>query len=318
MNRFPVPFKIIATVTLTFVVVTIGVFNLRDRAGWVYPFDGIFWVETDRGLRADQVFKEGSGAVAGIRPGDLLISINGQEIANLGQYDDMLYRIGVNGSATYRILTEGVAADVSIQIGARVLLEAKDGLRALLAFLHLGPPQGRRVAIVGTGGGISVGAADAFGREGLEVPTLTPETWRELRGFVPPAGNSIRNPLDIEVVFGDISLLERALDVVTADPLVDLVILSLHLDWLYDMSQGGHIAKLATYLAGSARDHMQDKPYVVSWRCYRPDPGLEQAKAALQQELVRAGVPVYHGIPRAARALAKLAEYHRFHKEGCP
>ena len=138
MNRFPVPFKIIATVTLTFVVVTIGVFNLRDRAGWVYPFDGIFWVETDRGLRADQVFKEGSGAVAGIRPGDLLISINGQEIANLGQYDDMLYRIGVNGSATYRILTEGVAADVSIQIGARVLMEAKDGLRVLLAFLHLG------------------------------------------------------------------------------------------------------------------------------------------------------------------------------------
>lgn len=186
-----------------------------------------------------------------------------------------------------------------------------------LAFLHLSPPQGRRVAIVGMGGGIVVAAADACGRQGLEVPTLSPETLEELRGFVPPAGNSIRNPLDIEVIFGDISLLERALDAVSADPLVDMVVVSLHLDWIYDIAQGNHIANLASYLATSARAHINDKPYVVSWRCYRTEPGLEQARTMLQQELLRAGVPVYHGLPRAAGALARLAEYHQFLREGC-
>jgi len=185
-----------------------------------------------------------------------------------------------------------------------------------LAFLHLLPPRGRRVAIVSTGGGIGVAAADACNREGLEVPTLSPETRKELLAFVPPAGNSIRNPLDVEVFFGDISLLERALDVVSDDPNVDMLVISLHLDWLYGISEGNHVTKLASYLATSARDQLHDKPYVVSLRRYRTDPGLEQTKLTLQQELLAAGVPVYDDLPRAARALAKLAEYHQFHRDG--
>ena len=200
------------------------------------------------------------------------------------------------------------------QSGAVQVNSLEEMADVAMAFLHLGPPQGRRVAIVSTGGGIGVAAADVCSREGLEVPTLTSETMKELRRFVLPAGNSIRNPLDVDVFFGDIGLLERALDVVSDDPLVDMLVVSLHLDWLYQVSQGDHIAKLAACLANSARNHTHGKPYVVSWRCYRTDPGLEQAKIALQQELIRGGVPVYHGLPRAARALVKLAEYHQFHK----
>lgn len=184
-----------------------------------------------------------------------------------------------------------------------------------LAFLHLGRPQGRRVAIVGTGGGIGVAAADACASAGLEVPALTPHTLKELRGFVPPAGNSIRNPLDVEVILGDISLFERALKVISVDPLIDMLVISLHLDWLCDIAQGDHIAKLATYLATSARDHTNNKPYVVSWRCYRTEPKLEQARTMLQEELLRAGVPVYQGLPRAATALARLADYYQFDKQ---
>jgi acyl-CoA synthetase (NDP forming) len=96
------------------------------------------------------------------------------------------------------------------------------------------------------------------------------------------------------------------------------VVVSLHLDWFYDIAQGDHMAKMASYLATTARDHMRDKPYVVSWRCYRAEPGLEQVKTMLQQELLSAGVPVYHGLARTAAALARLAEYHQFHKQERP
>ena len=179
-----------------------------------------------------------------------------------------------------------------------------------LAFLHLSPPQGRSVAIIGTGGGVGVAAADACAGAGLEVPTLSTETLKELRGFISPAGTSIRNPLDADVFLGEISLLERALEAVSVDPLIDMLIISLHLDWLYDIAQGDNIVKLANYLATSARNHVHNKPYVVSWRTYRGDPDLDRARAMMQQELLSAGVPVYEGIPRAATALAKLAEHH--------
>ena len=196
------------------------------------------------------------------------------------------------------------------QSGAVRVTSLQEMADVALAFLHLSPPQGRRVAIIGTGGGVGVAAADACASAGLEVPTLSTETLKELRGFISPAGTSIRNPLDADVFLGEISLLERALEAVSVDPLIDMLIISLHLDWLYDIAQGDHIAKLATYLATSARTHVHDKPYVVSWMTYRGDPDLDRARAMLQQELIGAGVPVYEGIPRAATALAKLAEHH--------
>src|SRR5512135_2692095 len=52
MNAFPMPFKIVATTLLTIFIVTIGVLNLRDRASWKDPTDGIFWVQTSSGLKA--------------------------------------------------------------------------------------------------------------------------------------------------------------------------------------------------------------------------------------------------------------------------
>jgi len=138
MNAFPVPFKILATVLFTSLLVGIGIFNLRDRAAWTDPSDGIFWVETSRGLKAGFVHAGGPGQQAGIRPGDILIAINEQPISNLGKYSDMIYGLGTNASATYKVESGAETRDVPLEIGARVLLTPKDGLRTLLAFLHLG------------------------------------------------------------------------------------------------------------------------------------------------------------------------------------
>ena len=200
------------------------------------------------------------------------------------------------------------------QTGAIQVSSLEEMAEVTLAFLHLGPPQGRRVGIIGSGGGVSVGCADTCAGEGLEVPTLSAETRKELRRFIPPAGNSIRNPLDAEIVFGDLSLLERTLDLVSADPLIDMLVIDLHLDWLNDVSPGNHIEKLATYLAGSAREHSHGKPLVVSWRLWRNDSALESAKSRLEAELVQAGIPIYRGLSQAGRALAKLAGYYQFQR----
>ncbi len=44
------------------------------------------------------------------------------------------------------------------------------------AFLHLGEAQGRRVAVIGTGGGIGVAAADSCAQAGLDLTVLPQES----------------------------------------------------------------------------------------------------------------------------------------------
>jgi two-component system NtrC family sensor kinase len=138
MNTFPMPFKIVAATLMTIFVVTIGILNLRDRTSWKDPTDGVFWVESASGVKADEVVPDGPGARAGIRPGDLLGSLEGKPIANLGEYSDELYRIGPDGSAIYGLKSGAGNRDVLVQLAAKALLGPKDGLRMLLAFLHLG------------------------------------------------------------------------------------------------------------------------------------------------------------------------------------
>ena len=139
MNRFPVPFKVVATSLLTGLVVLISLLNLRDRSNWTDPWDGVLWGETAHGLQAQEVSPDSPGQVAGIKEGEVLLSINARQVANLGNYSDLLYWLGPNSAATYTLKESDAATrDVSVRIGAKSFMTRTDALRAILAFLHLG------------------------------------------------------------------------------------------------------------------------------------------------------------------------------------
>ncbi len=138
MNAFPVPFKVVATVLVTSLLVAVGIFNLRDRAAWVEASDGAFWIETGSGLVAKEVEPGGPAAEAGIRPGDLLVSINGQEVANLGEHSRLIDALGVNATTSYRVSSGPEARDLTLTMAGRGMISAKDLPRTLLAFLYLG------------------------------------------------------------------------------------------------------------------------------------------------------------------------------------
>ncbi len=138
MNAFPVPFRAIATILATAVLVLIGAVNLRDRASWVEPWDGVFWVETTEGLQAVEVDSGSPGDLGGIRAGDLLRTVNGREIRNLGEYFQTIDRLGVNASASYGVSSAGRSRNVDVTLAGRSMMSAKDIPRTLLAFLHLG------------------------------------------------------------------------------------------------------------------------------------------------------------------------------------
>jgi acetyltransferase len=57
--------------------------------------------------------------------------------------------------------------------------------------------KGPNVALIGAGGGFAVLSSDQLALVGLRVPPLPEEVQEELREFVPIAGTSVRNPVDV-------------------------------------------------------------------------------------------------------------------------
>ncbi|PKN70096.1 MAG: CoA-binding protein [Deltaproteobacteria bacterium HGW-Deltaproteobacteria-12] len=200
------------------------------------------------------------------------------------------------------------------QSGAVKVNSLEEMAEVTLAFLNLREFQGRRVAVIGSGGGIGVAAADVCTQAGLDLCSLQPEVTQKLREFIPPAGNMIRNPIDAHILFMNLDVLGKTLSLLSSG-YVDMFIISLHLDWMYDQDGGAGIEKVAAYLAQSARHYTNGKPLVVVWRQYRSDSKYAEKRALLVRILLQAGIPVYEGIPQAASALAKLASYHEFQRK---
>jgi hypothetical protein len=138
MNSFPVPFKVVASILMTIFLVVVGGLNLKDRATWIDPFDGIYWVESEEGLQAGRIEPDSGGDRAGIRPGDILISINGQPLADLGRYSDAVYQAGPGALVTYTVISGTGSRDVPVSLGSQSLLGFSDIFRIALALLHLG------------------------------------------------------------------------------------------------------------------------------------------------------------------------------------
>lgn len=138
MNAFPVPFRFIAAALVSCLLAGVGILNLRDRVIWSEPTDGVFWEESEEGLRAVEVEQEGPGRRAGVRAGDRLISIDGRATATIGDYSDAMYGTKPGATVEYRLRGEGGVRSAIVQIGTRTLLSAGDGLHTMLALLYLG------------------------------------------------------------------------------------------------------------------------------------------------------------------------------------
>jgi len=138
MNAYPVPFRVVAATLLSVFLVALGLINLRDRIAWQVPSDGVFWAFSEGFLEATEIDPDGPGYRAGIRSGDRLVSINGQPIDDLGQYSSLIERLGAGSSVTYRLRGIEDYRVTTFQIESESFFSPKDGLKTVLAFLHLG------------------------------------------------------------------------------------------------------------------------------------------------------------------------------------
>jgi acyl-CoA synthetase (NDP forming) len=161
------------------------------------------------------------------------------------------------------------------------------------AFAPRRRPRGRRMAVVTISGGAGVAMVDEAARRGLSMAALAPGTTAALAEVVPPFG-STANPVDVTAaLIAEPERLTRALDLVAADPGVDLVAV------VPTVLQGEAAATVARAVADTAA--RTDKPVLASW-C--PRPGLA---AEAHATLDAACVPNFPSPVRCVRAMAGLA-----------
>ena len=192
-------------------------------------------------------------------------------------------------------------------IGVDSLEERGD---TLLTFQHSTPFCADNVAIVaglaGGGGGESVSSTDACASVGLNVPPFAEETRSRLKAILPPAGCILRNPLDMGGVGGMVEILEKTMEIVVGDPRIDLVIVNEHID------------QLTLWVPQETLQAMND--IFIRFRGIKPlvivsPPGLASAeRMALERKLSDAQVTIYPSLDRAAKAIANMNWYYRFHR----
>jgi len=128
----------------TVAVCVLAGMNFEQENGFDVPIDGIVWLETAGGLRADRVPVDSPGHRAGIRTGDVLVSIDDQPTDRLAPLVREQFRSGIWSHATYSILRpfpHSVDLSGATRLDIQVILEPKDrsinqGLR-FIAMVYL-------------------------------------------------------------------------------------------------------------------------------------------------------------------------------------
>jgi acyl-CoA synthetase (NDP forming) len=162
-------------------------------------------------------------------------------------------------------------------------------------------PGGNRVAVISMSGGAGVLMADHCAAAGLELPTLSPLTLERLRAIL-PAFAGLNNPIDVT---GNVSAREgsfvEALELILADPLVDMLGICLA---SISGPAGNQIAiDVARVCAATT------KPVLVAWCA-----DVERTREGYEA-LAAVGTPRYDTPVRCARGMDALWHFERARRD---
>jgi two-component system, NtrC family, sensor kinase len=93
----------IVLVLLTTAAVIFGIINFKQRLSFDVPDDGVSWVDSAQGIQAVFVVPNSPAERAGISPGDVLVSIDGQPVSRAVGVTKQLWALGIWSEARYRI-----------------------------------------------------------------------------------------------------------------------------------------------------------------------------------------------------------------------
>jgi acetyltransferase len=196
------------------------------------------------------------------------------------------------------------------QTGAIPVETLEEAVEQMIALQTLPPIQGRRVGLVGRGGGIGVVATDLCEREGLKVPQLGQETRNQLAKITPAdAGSSIRNPVEIGLgITGVAEHYVKGLQIIAADPQVDFLITFLNPEDYLHYGVKGWAEDIRKGLVEAKK--MLAKPLAVVF-LQGQDVEVFQSVNQIQRDCLKEGIGCFPSLDVAIRAVTKLITYYQ-------
>ena len=186
-------------------------------------------------------------------------------------------------------------------IEAHSLDELCDTLLLLDRFGRLG--RGNVGAICGLtdgGGGEAVLISDVCTASGIEVPFLRDKTAKALVASIGQVGSVLTNPVDMSQRQSIAPAVERALDLVTSEPQIDIILVYENAGVLLDV----YPREVTEAVNGVFLDFGRRgaKPLVL----VLPPGPAETRRHEIEKAFRKAGVPIFPNVERAARAIKNI------------
>jgi two-component system, NtrC family, sensor kinase len=136
--RVSVGAVVLALATLAAMIFALLNFDQRSRFDLVD--DGVAWLDTDHGIQAWQVSPNSPAASAGIRAGDILLSINGAPVTRAVLVTKRLTRAGLWSQVRYKLARNGQEFETPLVTApAEKPLSIENALRVVgLLYLFIG------------------------------------------------------------------------------------------------------------------------------------------------------------------------------------
>jgi len=215
-------------------------------------------------------------------------------------------------SHTAALATDRVLWDAGVRQAGVIQVGSMDDLMDTLLGLSVhGRSEGNRLAVFGSGGGVSVTSSDVAAQVGLRIPRLQEATAEGLRRFGIP-GTSVANPIDIPVWGlrdGDRYIFEEIINRLKVDGNIDRIVVFVEMGWVLDFIENDieGLKALEAICASIARARPDGAPMSLALRSsgdkYQDDFVREQ-----RIKLMKFGISVYPTTSRAVRAQARLVK----------
>ncbi|NOQ43977.1 MAG: acetyl-CoA synthetase [Dehalococcoidia bacterium] len=192
------------------------------------------------------------------------------------------------------------------QTGAIRVEDFEEMIDMLVTFQFFPLPRGRKVAVVGLGGGVSVRASDECERGGLTLPPAPEALITEIERIIPVAGSMLRNPFDMGNYRNDWAAALKYIDG-WAEP---------------DMFLWQLAPEIEPFMEGIYREFCRDargrileafrglqKPTAVVVHGVEAGYGLETLQT-IKAMCAEHKMPFYPSVYRAARAISRYMDYH--------
>jgi hypothetical protein len=181
----------------------------------------------------------------------------------------------------------------------------------------LPPPVGKRVGVVGSGGGRSILSVDAWAENGFEVPPLPEEIREHFKSQGSQVWDWIGNPADVSIIVpGDPFTMPAIAAEMGKSPAFDFIAADAEDDPPFGKEH--FIQEISSHCEGYIRVRKEiEKPLLMifderSVGLKNADSWNYRTRARLRDRLVEEKMPFFPSVDEAAQAVNEvLAYYHR-------